>query len=234
MRCYFLSTRMVFSNKTFEVSVENNMFMHGQRIGAFVCSLVSATVFANPKLKKSVYKFFLIQSIADALYSFSLITIAPFYDLCSSQSRQFDQHDTELKICYFYMFYAVFMSAFLTTCLSFFSIIDEIYLTLQRIYLVSNERSVLIKKGANPYLVCLILLPLTLFAHTPVLFLSNINTVEYQLGNRTASVLVFHKTKFAESTEAVVIINLLNAVRMILVHVILLVVNIIAIIKSTG
>jgi hypothetical protein len=123
----------------------------------------------------------------------------------------------------FYTAY-IWISDYLTSCLIFFNIVLEVYITLQRLLMISHHLPS-IKNRTKVKLVSLVIFLLSFTAYIPVLFMKRVELKPEQISGLEIEQYQIVKTKFGKSEAAKIIMNSLNVSRVLLVSVLLLVLN---------
>ena len=216
------------------------------RCFAFIVSAINISVLANTKLtrKDSLYKYLLVIAVFDSLYSLLLLLVmgvehnvevifSRTLEVICSNKKAYEGTQTRCDSSRYYIFLGLFLfiSEFVTSVFQFFNILLEIFLTLQRIFLISNVRSFL--RDTNVKRVCTILFLISFFIHMPIIFMDNIEESETRINNMTqiARHYRLNKTMFGKTTVAKSIMTGLSTSRLVLVTLVLLILNIIAIVK---
>jgi hypothetical protein len=190
------------------------------RLVAILFSFQNVIVFLNKKLKNSVYRLLLVMATVDTLYGILVFSLV--VTMCAKTNP--NECSPYLYLAHLLSF--IIISEYLTSCLAFFNILLEIFLTVERMCLISNikiYRYVSVKK------ICLILLVISLAFYTPVLFINRITSSYSTSAGRFNYKLI--RTVFGKTTYAKWISIGLNSTRIALVLVVLLILNIIAILK---
>jgi hypothetical protein len=209
------------------LSLNNSLYIMALRLIAFLLSLLNTTVLASPRLKDNLYKYLMLISIADFLYSGSVFVMGVFARLCYAE----DPIYCTSSVYHSFLVIYILLSEYVTSCLAFLNIVTENFITLQRIVLISNMQSFL--RTVSFKRVCFGL-SLTIFSiYVPVLFMSKIDTIEIKdpLNGHSKIDYRLNGTDFGRSPLAKSIVTTLNMIRIGLVTVVLLILNILAIIK---
>jgi hypothetical protein len=197
------------------------------RYFAFISSLVNIRIFSTFKLKNSLYKLLMIIAIADALYSFMLLSLGFLAMICYEDSL------CGPSLYYGYLLGYVFISEFLTSSLALFNIILEIFITIQRILILSQVNSLL--KTAKVRVVCSIFSVVSIIAYSPLLSMFKIVKIDqddaYESANNTSFEYRLSKNEFGKSTAALFFLTSISLTRITLVTVFLFVLNITCIVK---
>jgi hypothetical protein len=185
--------------------------------------LVNLSVLLSKKLKDSMYTFLSIMAFIDTLYV--LCTMSLIWTQCPREEP--NECSPYLYLANLILFIAA--SEYLTSCMALFNILLEIFLTMQRIFLISNTR---IYRNASVKKVCSILLLTSLAFYSPVLFIYNI-TSSYTKNANGSQEISFKRvrTEFGKTYYAKWTLIVLNSTRVALVMVVLLVLNVTAIVK---
>ena len=106
-------------------------------------SLINLGVFFNlNKLNLSLYKYFMIISFVDLLYSILPGLLGLFSAVCGRELLKCFSLYEKINI-YFY----VVISEYLTSCLALYSILIENFLTIQRILIITNRTNLFNKQN---------------------------------------------------------------------------------------
>ena len=209
------------------LSVNNSLFLMNLRFLAFVVSFLNICVLMNHKLRKkdSLYRFLLIISIVDALYSATILTLGSFARICYAENPVYCSSSTYHKFLISY----IILSEYITTALAFFNVILENFITLQRIIIISNLQFL---RRVSVKVVCFVFLLISFIVYTPILWFNKIEKIEIINGTQTLLVdYKLTKTNFSQTTLAKTIVTSLSMTRLVLVTLFLLILNIIAIAK---
>jgi hypothetical protein len=140
----------------------------------------------------------------------------------------------DLMVCYGAYTLMIWLSDFLTSALALFNIIVEIFVTYQRISLIS--RHAINKREKPPWVVCSCVLFFSLAVYSPALFMKEVDNLETR--NETTGVVrkdyFSKKTVFGKTSAALLIEETLTLVRISLVTCVLTIVNIVASAKFTA
>jgi hypothetical protein len=209
------------------LSLNNSLFIMALRLLAFLLSLLNITVLASPRLKDNLYKYLMVISIADFLYSGSVFVMGVFARLCYAQ----DPIYCTSSMYYTFLIIYILLSEYVTSCLAFLNIVLENFITLQRIVLISNIQSFLRTVRFRRIFLCFSLAIFSMYI--PILFMSTIETIEIR-DPYSGHLKIDYRltgTSFGRSPLAKSIVTSLNMIRLALVTIVLLVLNILAIIK---
>lgn len=186
--------------------------------------LVCISVLASPNLKDPTYKFLLAIATADFLYMFlSFIGQAANLGcqsvpmLCGSRSQ------------YIVAIMDWIIARYSTSCLAVFSILSEIYLTIDRLLMIQNIRTLrgLTFKHVGPILICT-----SLIYYSPVWFTFQVvaSGRVFVYRNQTYPEYVLTKSAIGKSDAGTVLSTALNFIRLSLVVIVLLILNLITVI----
>jgi phosphatidylglycerophosphate synthase len=160
-----------------------------------------------------------------------MIMIVPIAKACSWEKENNQSENADLKVCYVLYTLFLWVSDFLTSCLAFFNIILEIFVTCQRIRLITKKAVYhQTRQKFRPIIVFALVLAVSLAIYSPVLFMNEVRTEETR-NETTGSVrkdYFYEKTAFGKSNEALYLLESITALRVFLVIVVLTVVNIVA------
>ena len=194
-------------------------------ISGIIASLINIIVFSSKNLREAhhTYNCFLCMSIADftnlslvlfARYLWIYCQPSPF--LCGSSMQ------------YFTKFVDIATQDYLTSCLAIFSIFLEIFLTLQRYFLIINKKYL---KDVTAIKIVPILAIISLIYYLPVFFNRVIANDEIFVISLNKTV-IFHKystTEYGRSEAGRSILIFLSTVRIGSVMIILFILNIMTI-----
>jgi hypothetical protein len=142
--------------------------------------------------------------------------------------------DSDLASCYVTSLLFIIIVEYLTSCLAILNIFIEIFLTAQRICVLSAIRMSIFKKE---YLnrVCSAFVAISLLIYTPVLFMNKIDPAvpsnQTKNSNYPLSDYVVNKTEFGQTRLGIGILNALTIFRIVLVGCVLSGLNVVAIVK---
>jgi phosphatidylglycerophosphate synthase len=170
-------------------------------------------------------------SVSDLMYLFSITMMIPLGTACAREKVNNKSESGDFKVCYVvYMLY-IWLSDFLTSCLALLNIIIEIFVTVQRILLIStgalhNQT----RPTHRPLVVCATFFAISLAIYSPVLFMHKVRSEETR--NETTSSVrkdyFYERTEFGKSKGALFLVESITIVRFFLVIVVLTIVNIVA------
>lgn len=173
---------------------------------------INISVFAKLRLKDTTYKFLLVEAFLDFVYLTSL-GLSTFFD-CGMPCA-FN------KTTYISRLYSLVFDDFLTSSIAINNISIEIFLSIQRLFIMSN-RPFLESIPFAPTMACISLVALAYY--TPVLFLKKIVALagdQYDLVS----------TYFGQSNLGLCVPFVLSAIRLVLVTICLFTVNFITLAK---
>ena len=215
----FEITNISWSRKL--VPEKNKEIIMCLRTLAILVSLVSIFVLARIRRSKKIFKYLLVISIVDVTYTFLVFCIGILTSLCYSDNHK--QCGASLYLVLLILY--ISLSEYFTSCLAFFNITLEIFLTIQRISMFSDKDSSL--KRANIKFVCSILFVTSVIYYMPVLGMNKFMLVE--VNSRRDYRLI--KTEFGNSEIARIILVFLNSFRIALVTHVLSILNVVIIFK---
>jgi hypothetical protein len=109
-----------------------------------------------------------------------------------------------------------------------FSILMEIYITFQRIFMISKSRKDPFMRKIRLKLVSSVILGASILMYTPVVFMQRVKHIEMR--NETLNTVrhdyTVKKSEFGLTAQAVAVFNVLSVTRIILVFQVLLVVTV--------
>jgi hypothetical protein len=216
------ATLKALSNGTnFVLSLGGMPLLTVLRYIAVSFSLLNMLVLRNKKLKDPLYTFLLVMATVDSLYGI-IITSLRWADCIKENQNECSPY---LNLANMILY--ISMSEYLTSCMALFNILLEIFLTLQRIFLISNMQ---IGRNASVKKVCLTLAFISLVFYSPVLFIDKIVTTNGTDGSQGINFKRV-RTEFGKTKYAMWTLIGLNSTRTLLVTVVLLIINIVAIVK---
>lgn len=173
-------------------------------IGSFT-SLINILVLSSKKLKDPVYSYYLASTIIDFIY----ITIIAFkiFIICGSKCIFRKYHLSTL-------IYTLYFQDYFTSCLAINNILIEIYVSLQRLMIISNKKFL---QNSRPIFIIVFIAIFSIIYYMPVIFLKIIayKNKKYVLENTT----------FGLSSSAKIISIFLSLTRLILASVVLFSIN---------
>jgi hypothetical protein len=138
------------------------------RFFAFFFNVLSTIILVNPKLENKMYKYLVVISIVDTLYtSLMWFILLVLIGLCGKNIHT----DCDPNIYFFVLFLFIFVSDFLTSVLALFGILLEIFLSVHRLILIIDNECHL--RHLRVLLVCVIAFVISTLAYTPTLFVNN-------------------------------------------------------------
>ena len=141
----FLSTNWTNSNQSQPINIQSPivLFTFNEIINDFsmffsmLASLINLVVFANKNLRENhfTYNCLLCMSISDLSYSSLLIIWQYLSRFCQRSPLQCGS-----SAQYFSQIWSIAILDYFTSCLAIFSIFLEIFLTIQRYFLITNRK----------------------------------------------------------------------------------------------
>lgn len=219
-----------FSNSTNERPlslVRNHSLVFTIRLFALLVAILNLTVLYSFRLniKHHLYKYLIVIALVDLAYFFSMSSLSAFPRLCLNHRYNETLCSAPVQKTFFILL--IFISDYLTSSLALFNILAEIYLTVQRILLITNSSIKHLKFKFS----CFILFIISFTAYLPVLFMYKIEK-DCQFNKTKRAYLLSYKitkTGFGKTGVSVVIQAALSATRILLVTLVLFVLNIIVI-----
>jgi hypothetical protein len=203
-----------------------------------ITSIINLLVFSQRIMRqKPMLQFFLAMSLSDVIYSLIFAILIPISRACMWQKENNSAEDADLKVCYIASVLFIMLSDYLASCLALFNISIEIFVTCQRVIIVSRDLTANEKRQRlRPWAICLLIFIVSLTVYSPVLLMNKVQLVEIR--NETTGAVrrdySNEKNEFGRTSGGLFIIKLVTLFRMFLVTVVLTVVNIIASIKFTA
>jgi hypothetical protein len=189
-------------------------------------SSFNVAVFAHPALRDPTYKFLLVTSILDMVY-LVLAVFAYVYMKCCGQSPVMCGSSHQYTSQYAF----VLLMDYFTSCLAVYSVCTEIFLTVQRLYMIRKIRYLadltIVKVGPAIAFVSLVF-------YAPVWFLEEVRTIGvvlYVPENRTYTAYGIEKTKFGQTRLGESFWYVMSGMRMFLAVIVLTVLNVITIVS---
>jgi hypothetical protein len=188
-------------------------------------TFISIAVFANPKLKDPAFKILLAVAIVDfsymSLHFFNTLMdmyCKPMPFMCGSNVQQFSFIANQLIFNY------------LTSCMALYSILSEIFLTVQRMLLLKNN---FVLKNVTVRIVGPVCGAISLIYYSPYWFAYDFITTGnvYVYRNQTFVEWNLVENDFGSSVAGSWLLSALSIIRMVLVLVVLLVLNIISTVR---
>lgn len=196
----------------------NEFYINWNEIGLSILSffgsianIVNISVFLNKNLKDSVYKYMLAISFIDFVY-ITLIGCEIAYRCGSSCDYRFNYYSIQL--------YELIIVDYFTSCLALTNILVELYLSVDRLFLLSNSKF-LHKKPVK--LIIPIFLIISLCFYMPTLFLKKIIKIS---GKYYTTFTNFGKSKMGKLVPGI-----LSGVRLFLAIIFLSFINTITFVK---
>lgn len=169
----------------------------------FICIVV----FFNPRLNDSAYKFMLANSCSEFIYT--MISILQLFIYCGSSCAS-NKQSTPAKI------YNLWFEKYLSNCLTIFSAMILIYVSLKQYIFMSSTKKSHFKIPSSLVIVLLTLASLVFYL--PVVFMHKLNDAIVS-NEATISLL---PTSFGQRDEAKLVSTILLGIEMLIVTVVLL------------
>jgi hypothetical protein len=200
-----------------------------------IMSIVNVLVFATKKMRAwPLQQYLLVMSVADGMYTLTMVIMTTLISYCVSEREKNSSEDSDIKVCFAYALFNIWLSDFLSSSIALFNICVEILVMYQRILLISREARN--EKMRRPSFVCAFIFTISLVVYSPVLFMSHIRTeaIRNEITGAVRREYFVEKTEFGKSESGLLIMKLTVFVRIGLVIVVLSIVNVIASIKFTA
>jgi hypothetical protein len=143
-------------------------------------------------------------------------------------------HERPTEICahFHYALYTAFIwiSDYLTSCLALFNVLLEIFITLERLYSVTNLLPST-KSSTKIIVVSLVIFIISFTVYTPVLFMDHVEMKLYQDPEMGFKQYQLGKTAFGKSQAASIIMNSINIFRVFLFSFVLFILNLITVVR---
>jgi hypothetical protein len=211
-----------------KAAAQNSVVLNVLRSMALLASLMNAFIFCRIKQQDSLYKYLLVVAIFDGLYTGFKLT------LCAANTIYFaygKMHEHGAQFAFFYLNVCVFINEYLTSVFTMFNILMEVYVTMQRIFLISNISYNRHFRSVRFGHVCSCLLACSVLMYTPILFTNRVEIFSNN-SNETTNASVAYKiehTEFGVSRARGIFHNWMSLIRIVLVSVVLFGLNLTAI-----
>lgn len=211
----------LFKNITIGADYSNNWseyLLSGVCIIAALTSLINVSVFVNSELKDQIYKYYFTSSLFDLFY----VIILAFYvfTVCGTLC----EYRVSLLSTQIYWLY---FTDFITSCLAIINVMIDLFLSLQRLFMISNKKHLQNLKAKN---VLFVLVFLGLIYYIPVLFIKKIVLYEQQIEPNSTTKQIKYKleyTEFGNSIFGRIIPLILSSLRILMASVILFFINLV-------
>lgn len=190
-----------------DVNIEEIIFGFLSIIGT-VTSFINSLIFWKLRSKDQVYKFYLVSSLFDTFYMSSISVNTLF--ACGVPCDKLNKNSL-IKILY-----TIALYDYLTSSIAIYNIMIEIFVTTQRYFLISRKKNF---QNLNPHSVMLVIILISLFYYSPIIFLKKIFYAE-NIGYK----MVYTSFGLSESGRLIPIV--LSSIRLILASIILLIANV--------
>jgi hypothetical protein len=194
------------------------------RIISMITSILNIIILSNRKLNDSTYKFLMVISISEFFYAGFLLLYSLLYTLCGDEA-------CNPVAYYFYLLFFIIISEYVTSCLPFFNILMEGFLTIKRIIIISKKTH--LKKCINSKHLVFGILLLSFLIHTPNIFMYRITPIRRDFHNATQTFYKMDKTWFGQTKIAKIILISVTLIRLFLSTIGLFIMNIITLNKFT-
>jgi hypothetical protein len=172
-----------------------------------------------------VYKLFAVMAFVDTLYIIMVFSMRLTALACNE-----DPGEHCLRIHYTYYVAYIWISDYLTSCLALFNVLLEIFVTLQRLFMLSNHMPTM-QNITKVKLISLVIFVISFSVYTPVLFMKHVVLKPEQNLDLEIEQYELVKTRFGKSKAATIIMNSLIFVLIFLYSWALLVLNIVAVLR---
>jgi hypothetical protein len=175
------------------------------------------------KSKSSTFKYLLAMSANDFVYMLCLIVwiiLSKF--TCIINKNMHTPHGLECS--HFTLVYHIFISSYLTSAMALFDILLEIYLTLDRLFVIMNKKFPF--KCSTTMSLIASLATFSLIFYSPILFLNRIAIIQNEEKYSILEYTEFGKSKLGKSVPII-----LSLFRFFLVSIVLLILNVITIVE---
>lgn len=201
--CSHLSSNL--KNIPIKINLDEYIFCIICALGS-VSSLINISVLTNPRLKDTVYKYFLASSIIDLFYT--VIIALKIFITCGTECDNIRKNQLSTMV------YILYFQDYLTSCFAINNILIEIFVSLQRFFIISNRKMM---QHLKPLKVVLGIFMFTLVYYSPLMFMKEITSFNnnFKLEN----------TQFGTSSIGRVISVILTLTRLFLASVFLFAIN---------
>ena len=179
-------------------------------------NLINIAVFLNPSLKDATYRFMLSKSVVELIYV--LINIFNILVYCGAPC---DSNFTSFAGQVFNLGF----SSYFTSCLAIFGVLIENFISLKRLLLIKNKRTL---ENMAPYRVLLTLLIVAFLYYAPVFLVQKINEIPI---SRSLKIYLPGSTDLGQTSVGKLILPVLTGLRIVLTVVCLPIINIISLIE---
>lgn len=179
-------------------------------LSGLVTVSINISIFSNRTLTDKSYTLLLTEAIADLIY-LTCSLVWPIFNYA------IDSNSIIAAL------YSIAIDNYLTSCLAVYSVLIELFLSIDRLLILSN-RLMLVNVSLRHAIICIALI--SLLFYLPVLFLQRI---ELTGDNEDGSILV--TTSFGQTDFGKIIPTLLTVVRLFLILVCLFSINIVTLVK---
>lgn len=100
---------------------------------SILTSIVNVVVFAHPSLKDPTYNYLLVSSVIDTLYLILVLVLVTFDELCDSTPIMCGS-----RVQLVQKLYHLWIGDYLTSCMAIYSILNELFLSLQRLLMLAK------------------------------------------------------------------------------------------------
>jgi hypothetical protein len=185
---------------------------------------INIAVFAHPNLKDPAFKILLTVSIVDFVYMI-MEFIHAYLDIYCGPKPFMCGSDGQLAALAFDQY----IDNYLTSCMAVYSILSEIFLTTQRLFLLQHSNFL---KDVKVKIICPIMAVISLIYYTPYFFAFDFVTTDnvYLYKNRTYVEWNLVLNEFGQSPVGSWLLSSLSILRLLLVSVVLLALNIVSVI----
>jgi hypothetical protein len=223
MVAFNLSSDIKSNNSTLLIFTLNSLVLKVSlevvRVTALIASLVNMRVLVSIKFNILVHRLFAIMAAVDSVYISMLFLLRITYLYCEPSPDLICP-----RVHFIFNMAHIWISDYATSCMALFNILLEIFITLQRLFTVSNHLPS-IKNISKVKLVCIIIFIISFSAYLPVLFMKRVELKPEQNPQSAVKQYWLIKTEFGKSKAATNIMNLLNVSRVFLFSFVLLVLN---------
>ena len=224
-----LSGNFSLSNEIFNIRIptRNIVIIATWSFGA-ITSLINLLVFVKILKKDLLYKFLLIMCAADFLYLSTFVFMYIYRIFCDGRLIQ-SECSTTAK--YIDLFNELVIDEYFTSCLAIFNISMEIYLTLDRLFLVTQVK---IFKNFNSNIIIIIIGIFASLYYFPLLFIYQIQEIRTNLTINSLNYTITYditKTNYGNSKIGILTPTILSLIIITIVTFILFSLNILNIIK---
>jgi hypothetical protein len=205
----------------FSYSVDDYLVQIFRSLGV-LCTILNTIIFLKKDLIKKSSLYLQIMSILDGVYLFRSLATLDIVNRCQASSTLCGEATQN-----FVLEYNLAISDFLSSSMAIFAIILEIFLSIQRFFMLLNKNSL---QKSNPYIVSLVIGIVSIIYYFPLLFNKEIVRITVLLNDTEVIEHRLVLTSLGKSNAGKILPAVMSLMRMVLSGCVLLIVNILNII----